>query len=340
MLNIDIVCFQTFGDILECTPILRAIRKNYPDANLRWHVNTEYKELLELNPDLNHIVAYDQGDYTKVYQLLNQNFVPGGKSDFLCPIGMANHYDTCWHHNPESTGLHMMDWYTSRVNLPNITYPLNDYQITLDYNEEDAIAAEKLLEGIDKYAVIHTTSRLETKDWPIQFYNHLAIMLQKQYPDITLVQIGSSNDNKITMGNVKSLLGKTPFRVVKAIMTEAKFFVGGDSGNSYIAGSCNIPTFLVIGSTRGLQFGDLEAYRALNSQKQAVKCKLEASEKALGPFVGPIGPNVLYIDAYRPISCQPVCVNHCTDATFGPIGCIKTIQPEMVFDRIVEKLKT
>lgn len=295
---IDIVLFRTLGDVLMGTTIVHAIKEKYPDSSIRFFTDPAYMDLLHNNSEIQTVVS--ASTYMDVYS----QRATMTKADITCHLGMANHYDTCWHHNSETAGQHMIDFYAKRAKL--------DLKIT-DYNVrftsiEPHMAMYIGLGLPEKYITIHTTSLLETKNWPMQYFNHLVIMLNKTY-NLPIVQIGGPQDAPID-GTI-NLLGKTNIGVTNIIVQRAAFYIGVDSGSAYLAGAAKIPTFLIMGSSMG-------------------KPQVEGQ---FGPLVGPVGDNVHYIEPVRPhdMHCMPIpCINHC--ALQKP--CINTIQPQQVLEVI------
>ncbi|MDP2043709.1 MAG: glycosyltransferase family 9 protein [Candidatus Omnitrophota bacterium] len=56
------------GDILFTTPVIRAIKENYPDSFIGYWSNLRVKPLLESNGRINKIFALSRGDLKKIYQ--------------------------------------------------------------------------------------------------------------------------------------------------------------------------------------------------------------------------------------------------------------------------------
>ena len=295
MKTIDVVLFLTLGDTLMGSVIVHAIKTKYPESYIRFHTNIEYKTLLENNPEIDEIIAVPNNNYMNVYSWIAKS---GRASDHIVKLAMANQFDTCWHHNPETYDMHMIDWYASRAGLD---LKIEDYNVRIYPTTDDYITALSLTKDLGPYIIMHTTSLLESKNWPIQFFNHLASMLEDKY-HLPIIQIGGPIDTKIT--KAISLLDKTSVKVSAALINNAKMYIGIDSGSAYIAGAAGIPTFLVMGATSGTDPN--------------------------GSRVGPVGSNVHYIEPLaRPDSphCKPVCVTHC--ALNAP--CINLVLPEQVF---------
>ena len=57
--RIVIIRFSSIGDIVLTTPTLRALRRRFPDARIDMVTKREYAELVETNPNVNHIYRYD-----------------------------------------------------------------------------------------------------------------------------------------------------------------------------------------------------------------------------------------------------------------------------------------
>lgn len=56
------------GDVLFTTPVIRAIKDNYPDAFIGYWCNERVQSLLRNNPDINKIFALSRGDLKKIYK--------------------------------------------------------------------------------------------------------------------------------------------------------------------------------------------------------------------------------------------------------------------------------
>ncbi len=57
--RILILRFSSIGDIILTTPLIRAVRARFPEARLDFVTKREFSELLDTNPRLNTVYAYD-----------------------------------------------------------------------------------------------------------------------------------------------------------------------------------------------------------------------------------------------------------------------------------------
>lgn len=306
---IDIILYRTLGDVLMGTVIVHAIKEKYPQSFIRFHTEPPYNEVLEGNPEIDQIVVIPNNNYMAVYDYISK---ATPKSDHICRLAMANHYDTLWHHTEETRNQHMIDWYASRTGLD---IKIKDYNVRMPITDKQLQSAwMKLALDNPYYIIVHTTSLLETKNWPVQYFNHLLQMIHNKWPGYFIVQIGGESDVPLEAANLIDLRGKTDIHETAALISKAEFYVGIDSGTAYLAGAAGIPTFIIMGSSMGI-----------------------AQEKdQLGPLVGPIGDNVSFIEPERPNDphCRPIpCINHC--ALKSP--CINLVEPGMVM-RIIRNV--
>jgi ADP-heptose:LPS heptosyltransferase len=314
--TIDLVMFRTIGDVLCVTPIVHAIRLKYPDAIIRFHTGEKYAPLLKGNKEINQIIAYKapedgrhsshtlDGCYMDVYRFLEDN-----PTDHLCPMAMANNMDTAWHHRKETQNDHFIDYYARRADI-GLSIPLLDKHIHMYHTAEEEHQAKEILAKLDgkKYVAMHTTAGWNSKDWPIESFNELAIRLRRTY-GVGIVQVGGPKDKQVNSADVK-VLGMAP-GVCRTVLSRASLFIGLDSGLLYVAESCNTPSIAIMGATSATP-----------------------GDSSCGPLMGPVAKNITYIEPDRPKlpSCWPVaCVSTCVLKT----RCIDSIS----LDRVMSVIK-
>src|SRR5689334_16221771 len=61
--DVLIVKPSSMGDVLQTLPAVHALKRAYPEAKLRWLVNTEWSPLLTGNPDLEEIILFPRGQF-------------------------------------------------------------------------------------------------------------------------------------------------------------------------------------------------------------------------------------------------------------------------------------
>jgi heptosyltransferase-1 len=59
---------SSLGDVIHALPVLAGLRRRYPRAHLTWLVNRTFAPLVEGHPDLNEVIAFDRGHFTRLWR--------------------------------------------------------------------------------------------------------------------------------------------------------------------------------------------------------------------------------------------------------------------------------
>lgn len=66
--RILIVKFWALGDILMATPLLTALKRRWPDCEITWMADQAYAPILDDNPLLHDVIAFDSGTWRRLYR--------------------------------------------------------------------------------------------------------------------------------------------------------------------------------------------------------------------------------------------------------------------------------
>jgi heptosyltransferase-2 len=181
-------------------------------------------------------------------------------------------------------------------------------------NDEDIRHSTQTLSSFgigkdDKYAAIAFRAVAESRRWGTENYIGLAKSIVSRY-SLKVVLIGSAEDmpegDKIATSagakDVANLAGKTTLRETAAILSNARFFVGNDSGPAHLAAAVGIPLIVLSGAD------DPKSTSPVSSRKQ-----------------------LLYLDHLDCISCVK---NKCPLSGDDHMQCMRGITLEMVTEQI------
>ena len=59
-MKILLLKFRNIGDVLLTTPLLKNIKKSYPNALIDFSVNKGTESMITMNPNLNKVITYDR----------------------------------------------------------------------------------------------------------------------------------------------------------------------------------------------------------------------------------------------------------------------------------------
>jgi heptosyltransferase-3 len=312
-MKIAVVLFKTLGDILMGTTVVRALKQKFPDSTIDFITQAQNVNILEGNPDISKIVVKED------YWQANLHIIDNGY-DEVFRLAMSNLYDTCWHHLPDQQNQHLVEWYAKRAGIdklddPNIYINLsNDDIADVDDYWSDLPSDKKIVGFHTSTGAHYGGARVNSKDWPIEYFNNLATQVSEA--GYTIVQLGAFNDKKIKAPGIIDLTGKFSFKQNAEAIKRCSFFFGLDSGPSYLAGWAGTKSIIMMGATQN------------------------QTKDNNGPAVGSRNSNVTYINPARPDNpnCKPVpCYVNCQIKDF--YGCIASIQPAEVFSKFQELIK-
>ncbi len=95
-----------------------------------------------------------------------------------------------------------------------------------------------------------------TRVWPLEYYNQLARLLKRKYPQFQLVQLGESEECLPIDGIDINLCGKTTLAELKTLLHAALLHIDGEGGMPHLRRALNAgPSVILFGSTPKEYFG-------------------------------------------------------------------------------------
>jgi len=277
-----ILIIQTafIGDVILCTPLIKILRKTFPDSTVSFLLIPETKKVLENNPHLNEILVYDKrkkkgiGSFLQIVTKIRERrfdlaVIPhrslrSSLLAYLSGIPQRIGFD-------KSTGAFLF--------THKIIYPLNIHEVDRNLSllsgfnphlidtspelfpsAEDFSYARKLLldSGIrekDKIVGIAPGSVWATKRWlPERFAEVSQLLIRKVGAKV--VFLGSADDQNLCerIANLMkdkpvSLAGRTDILQSAAIISFCKVILSNDSAPVHIASALRRPVVAIFGST-------------------------------------------------------------------------------------------
>ncbi len=337
-----ILIIQTafLGDVILCTPLIKATKKLFPDSFVSFLLIPETKNILENNPHLNEIIVYDKRREDKgvknffkmVVKIKKRNFdlalIPHRylRSALLAYLAKI----------PQRIGFEISSGsflFTQKVTYKNNSHEvdrnlslLNDFASNLlDKNPELFPGSEdfsyilKLLRdsGVkddDKMVGIAPGSIWATKRWlPERFAEVSDLLIQKA--GAKAIFLGSKEDKKLCLeiANLMEekpiiLAGKTNILQSAAIISKCRVILSGDSAPVHMASAMKKPVVAIFGSTIP-EFG-----------------------------FAPYGEGHLIIE--KKMNCRPCGIHGRKKCPKKHFRCMREITAEEVFQAIVSRMIT
>lgn len=268
---------SALGDIAHSLPVLTALRRHYPEADISWVANQGFAPLLEGHPHLNRVIPFDRAAFrsrpvqairyaaTFAKQLRRHRFdlvidlqgllrtgLMAAATGSPVRIGFANaregsrRFYTHPIEVPDADRLHAVDRYWRIVEaLGAGTEPK---QFVLPQNEAETAQARQLLAELPgpRLAVIPGAKWL-TKRWPIGYFAELANRVHADFGGSVFL-LGANEDEQLgdeltaqLHGPYQNFIGRTSLPRLAALLAEAEAVLGNDTGPLHLAAALGRP---------------------------------------------------------------------------------------------------
>lgn len=278
------------GDAMLTTPAVRAVRKNFPDAQISILAKPWVAPIFYNNPYLDHVIEYDSkgkhggwlGKARLIRELrqnkfdaaiLFQNAFEAALLACLAGVPARLGYDTdCRrlflthpvHLEPRLKQIHEIDYYLGILEAASLKP--DHRELTLVVTEQERGRADDILKshgvtGQDKLIGINPGATYgSAKQWPIERY---AALCNKIHDSGTQIIIFGGPGEEPTGRHVADLVkkpcinlcGKTNLLEAVALIERCRLFITNDSGLMHVAAAFDVPLIAVFGSTNPVTTG-------------------------------------------------------------------------------------
>ena len=285
--RILIVRTDRIGDVLLSTPVIKALRENYPNSYIAMMVSPHTKDIVEGNPYLDEAIIYDKdAKHKKWYRAIK--FALNLKKKrfdlalilhptnrvhlvtFLAGIPKRVGYDRKLgflltdriKHTKELGEKHELEYNLDLLKYLNIEVKDKNLYMPIRQESEkwvEEFLAQEGLEETDKILAIHPGASCISKVWPLERFATVADKLIEGYGFKVLI-IGGPKDMaksetvaKDMQHSAVNLAGKTSVSQLASVLRRCQLFISNDSGPVHIASSLGISVISIFGrSQKGL----------------------------------------------------------------------------------------
>jgi len=272
-----IVRLGSLGDIIHTLPAAAALRDSFPRAQIDWVVESRWREILEGNPDLNRVIAFDRSranHVANVVQVLREahytralDFQSLYKSALLARAAGAGEvlgFDWSYARERPATflytrrihpdGLHKVEHNLSlavaagaRRGEPRFSLPASP--------EADAwIERELSARNLSNVFVMSPGGGWRSKCWPAERYGALHRELAKDFGWRGVVSFGPGEEDLASelvraAGSPEPVLLPMNLPQLIALSRRAKFLIAADTGPLHVAAAVGTPVVGLYGPT-------------------------------------------------------------------------------------------
>ncbi len=255
------VRFSSLGDVILTTPLLRTIRRAYPDADVTFVTKRAYAEVLTASPFVTRIVTLEPGE--SVRALAGRLRAPfdrrldlhGSLRSHALRMLLGGRWGTypkhrgarrrlVAHRAPEGTAIpHVAERYFHAARGLGVTPDGGPPEVHVS-----AAAATRAAEVAPAGAVVLAPgSRHATKRWPPERWRALAERLRDKGHRV--VGVGGADEERLpASAGIVAAYG-LPLGVVAGILAAARVVVANDSGLMHLATAVGTPVVALFGPT-------------------------------------------------------------------------------------------
>ena len=283
--KILIVKPSSLGDIVHSLPLLNALNRTFPSAEIHWVVAKGLEGLLEDHPMVRRLWIIHK-DHWKSLRMIKstamefkslfkgleaesydividlQGLLRSGVLTYATrsPVRIgfkearegSNLFYT--HRIEGGKEIHAVDRYLKIAYA--IGCEVEDMEFPMPLIKESE-HIRKLKEDAGDYAVIVPGARWKTKIWPAAKFGRLSSLL-----DMKTIIVGSSEDAEIAEliescsgGRALSVAGRTDLKDLISIIRGARYVITNDSGPMHIAAASGVPVVALFGPTNPVRTG-------------------------------------------------------------------------------------
>lgn len=301
-IKILIIQLRRLGDILLTTPVIKVLRKTFPQAQIDFLIEKPFFEIISGNPYLNNILILEKG-FLNQLNLIKK--IRKEKYDFL--FDFLGNPRTAWitffSKAVKKVGFDFRGRkfaYNIRVERDNRPKYIVDFKLDalravgIDIGNEreplsmfvpsgaqtfaDNFFANNNLDKKKPVIGISPTSRKQTRIWPGKYFAQLADKLIQQYNAKIIFLWGPGEEKKI--GEIVSLMKNKPviiprvdIKQLAALIGKCNLLISNDNGPKHIAVAMDVPTITIYGPTQSECWNPSERmHQALKSDIACIGC--------------------------------------------------------------------
>ncbi len=328
---------SSLGDVVQAMPVVRLLRRHWPESRIYWWIDSSLAPLLEDDPDLTGVIRFERRRWASpahwpemwrsVRWMREQNFdlvldlqclarsglfawLANGK--LLVGLdepreGARGFYDLIVPRPSFHT--HAVDWYLGTLKVLQVPVHWN---FTWLPQRPDVSEEMKRKWGWDsaRWIALQPGARWLNKRWPVERFVALVRRLAAVHPEFRFVILGGDSDQELGAALARAderrcldLTGKASLPEMVEWIRSSELMISNDTGPMHVAAALGKPLVAIFGPTEPRRTGPYG--------------RLEATVQTNLP-------------------CVPCLKPYCT--YFQPLECLQAISPEMVFARVERQL--
>lgn len=282
-LKILILKPSSLGDVVQAMPVLRLLKRHWPDSRIHWWIDSALAPLLEGDPDLAGVVPFERRRWASplhwpemwrsVRRMRGQSFDIAIDLQSLLRSGAF-----AWFANPKllvglderregargfydiivprrSYHTHAVDWYLDVVRALDVPVDGNFEWLP----RRPAVAADLVSRWpvrSGRWIVLQPGARWLNKRWPVEHFAAVVRALAADHPDLRFAILGGKSDCPLAAPIVQAdparcldLTGKLSLPEMVEWIRLCELMISNDTGPMHVAAALGRPLVAMFGPT-------------------------------------------------------------------------------------------
>ncbi len=328
---------SSLGDVVQALPVLRLLRRQFPEAGIYWWIDVDLSPLLVGDRDLTGLLLFHRRRWSSplhwhevVQHVLHlrelhfdwvidlQALARSGLVAWLAGGALTVGLDDA---REGATALydlrvprasyhtHAVDWYLDVLRALGVPVDA-DFEWLPERPSVAEAVRRKWPVGDHTWVAVQPGARWANKRWPVESYAEVVRKLSGDIPGARFVVLGGASDANLgaaiarTMpGKCLDLTGRTSLPEMVEWLRLSDALIINDSGPMHVAAALGKPVIAVFGPTE---------------------------PRRTGPY------GQIHHAIRHPLPCAPCLKSHCS--RLSPLECLRAIPPEPVYEQARARL--
>lgn len=286
------------------TPVIRALRKNFPDSKITYIANPWVKDLIKFLPEIDNELYFKLSQkenlfskivkgFKLIYLLRKQKFdlvFLGHRTNFLGLIlrlsgikyrmgfsetkfmNISSGYDEAFH----EANRYLKIFRDNGYNVDSNKIVLKRISEKKELREKLNISENDIVLGVFPFGGINPGTDMDIKRWESVKYNELIKKLNSVYSDIKILVFKGTEKNEM-LNNLSGNINVIKLKINIESIQLCDLFISGDTGPLHIASAFDICTLAVFGPTDPGQYSTGYLEKDSKSVHEIIWHKIECS---------------------------------------------------------------
>jgi ADP-heptose:LPS heptosyltransferase len=278
--KILIIRLRAIGDVLLCTPIVRALRKKFPQAQIDFLTEKQPAEILKNNSYLSKIYVLPKHESVLSYCFVLKNIIENHYNwvlDFFgnprsawitwltfskLRMGYAHRFRKWAYTHP--IPLNRIRRYQVEVNLKFLEFlkiPFDNFQLDFFLTSEEYSWGKKTIDQLNfgKFKIaLNPTGSWPAKCWPLEYWEKLIFEINSHFKTRPILLWGPDTNWAIEfqkkMEDRLIIAPRTDLRQLASLIAQVQLLVGNDGAPQHIAQALGTRSLTIFGPTWGVSW--------------------------------------------------------------------------------------